>query len=309
MKVNTTNLIFHLRLLGVVCLSWSVNALAMISGITTDQPFSLKSPTPTSIPVSTLGSAEAILAPSSSSLSSSSSSSSPPLADNDDGTLAALFGSHENRDVFFGYYFGTRSPVHIHRSQVELDCSILLQHQSTNLIQHLFESCPYVTLRQNGMPRPVDKTTMTWQFFQEQIFQHGCSAVIPVVQEPSFQTLRASLEACLLKSVVMTIYHSGPNASALLPHTDSYDVLVLQLEGCKDWEIVQGHAETRKETTLTLHPGDVLYIPYNVIHSARTTAGYDSTTHLTIGLLNKWKPDDTLNYSKSINQKNKLNNQ
>ena len=65
---------------------------------------------------------------------------------------------------------------------------------------------------------------------------------------------------------------------------------------------MQGYAETRQATTLTLLPGDVLYIPYNVIHSARTSAGYESTTHLTIGLLNKWKPDDTLNYSKSINR-------
>jgi Cupin superfamily protein len=329
MKVNTNtstytsnNVNFRL-LLRFVCLSsWSVvNALAMMPAGTPnhiiDMPFSLKKPPPST--TAFLGSEE-------------DQRSSSPEQTNDDGTLAALFGSQDNRNVFFRHYLGTRSPVHIRRSQVELnDCSFLLQQfsacspsttedksstltcnnpRSTTgnfLIEHLFESCPYVTLRQNGMPRAVDKATMTWTSFQEQIQHHGCSAVIPVVQEPGFQALRSSLEACFQKSVVMTIYHSGPNASALLPHIDSYDVLVLQLEGCKDWEIVQGHAETRRSTPLMLQPGDVLYIPYNIIHSARTTVGYESTTHLTIGLLNKWKPDDTLNYSKSINQQQKSN--
>jgi hypothetical protein len=312
-STTTTNLGFRLLLLGFVCLPCSVNALSMPGTASyVAAPFSLKFPSKTTID------SKSIVA-----------SSSPSLEENDDGTLAALFGSHENRDLFFRHYFGTRSPVHIHRSQVKLDCSFLLpppkepspttmsaatsnnknNHPRLNLIEHLFESCPYVTLREDGIPRPVDKSTMTWQAFQE-LIQQGCSAVIPVVQEKGFQALRASLEACFRKSVVMTIYHSGPNASALLPHTDSYDVFVLQLEGCKDWEIVQGYAETRRETSLTLQPGDVLYIPYNVIHSARASAGYESTTHLTIGLLNKWKPDDTLNYSKSINQKkNSYNSQ
>ena len=36
--------------------------------------------------------------------------------------------------------------------------------------------------------------------------------------------------------------------------------------------------------SVTLLPGDLLYMPKGVIHSAMTATGFSSTTHLTIGL-------------------------
>ena len=231
--------------------------------------------------------------------------------DDHDQTVVRLFGSAQNRDIFRRYYWGTKNPIHVRRSE---DGSQLMDPPPLPSRLHDFfdTNRHHMTLRSNtpdgvgvGQPMPIS-TDMTWEDFQTLI--HGkevsCSAVIPVTHDPRLETFRTALEQWFEKSVVMTIYHSGPNASALPPHTDSYDVLVLQLEGCKDWEIVQGFAATRTVTQLTLQPGDLLFIPYNVIHSARTTEGFDYSTHLTIGLLNKWKPSNTIEYSQYINNNN-----
>jgi len=114
----------------------------------------------------------------------------------------------------------------------------------------------------------------------------------------------------------MNIYHSGPSAKALQRHYDAYDVIVIQLQGEKVWEvqIQQGqqhegsynkqHEEQEQEErnedgeeknnkgssshdddddgggskwkNLTLRKGDVLYIPKGVWHSATTSV--DSPT-------------------------------
>ena len=49
-------------------------------------------------------------------------------------------------------------------------------------------------------------------------------------------------------------YLSPPNAAGLNPHRDLHDVIVVQLEGDKCWD-VEGLGEVR------LGEGDVLYLP------------------------------------------------
>lgn len=103
------------------------------------------------------------------------------------------------------------------------------------------------------------------------------------------------------------LYVSRPNSAALGNHTDITDIFVLQLDGAKEWLLCQ---EPQRETTLsrnvrdkldkcatykeieigdlicethTLFPGDALYLPKRVVHSARATR--DSlSVHLTVGL-------------------------
>jgi mannose-6-phosphate isomerase-like protein (cupin superfamily) len=69
------------------------------------------------------------------------------------------------------------------------------------------------------------------------------------------------------------LYLSAPGVSALSTHADMGDVLVLQLAGEKQWSFEDGEL-------LTLAPGDMLWVPAGVRHSA--TSADDVSAHLTI---------------------------
>lgn len=117
------------------------------------------------------------------------------------------------------------------------------------------------------------------------------------------------------------LYMSSPGTAALANHTDVTDIVVLQLDGAKEWLLCsekqpQQQAESRdqlpapvlrthetdfsrkldtcstyKATEIadhldcerkTLYPGDALFLPRRVVHSARSLATTFSA-HLTIG--------------------------
>lgn len=129
--------------------------------------------------------------------------------------------------------------------------------------------------------------------------------------------LHATLMATLGSAVSFNLYLSAPDATALKPHTDPYDVLVVQLAGAKQWQICP--AATSRETVgmtesdaaevlelqkhkplgcnqvddalsdadLQCRPqrmdvADVLYLPKGVVHTA--TAEDGMSAHLTISL-------------------------
>ena len=100
---------------------------------------------------------------------------------------------------------------------------------------------------------------------------------------------QASFELC---SVLQEFFGDAVGCSAYLtprasqgfpPHYDDVEVFVLQLEGCKSWRLYErpdaSTAPAADATTefssedlglptacLTLHPGDVLYLPRGVVH-------------------------------------------
>jgi len=97
------------------------------------------------------------------------------------------------------------------------------------------------------------------------------------------------------------VYVSAAGAAALANHTDPYDVVVLQIAGSKEWKVCaplapspkSGMCATYDDTemaaavghcdTITLFPGDLLFVPRGSVHSARAppTGG---STHLTLGI-------------------------
>ena len=113
----------------------------------------------------------------------------------------------------------------------------------------------------------------------------------------------------------MHVYVTGSGGKALPPHTDTTDVLVAQLRGSKEWQVCapskdkarfastafraelleaergshgcsQFEQELRDEPELSCEtyvpaPGDSLYLPKGVAHSAVAT---DDSAHLTVGL-------------------------
>ena len=150
-----------------------------------------------------------------------------------------------------------------------------------------YKACEFINLRQRGSMHLLDKATMSFQDLEEYI-QTGGSAVVSVVEKETgkMYEMKQRLEQCFRQELSFNIYHSGPNGVALTPHYDAYDVFVLQLEGEKTWKIVISEEDS---VSLTLVPGDLLYIPQGVVHSAKTSDGFDVSTHVTIGLDPKLK--------------------
>jgi hypothetical protein len=124
--------------------------------------------------------------------------------------------------------------------------------------------------------------------------------------------LAADLERQLSAEVSVNLYLTPPGSQGFRVHQDLHDVLVLQIEGEKRWQIYEPQQELPVErpvrvnrklyenrypleweaTTapldsgpmreVTLRAGDVLYLPRGYPHAA--TTGTEGSLHLTVGL-------------------------
>lgn len=102
------------------------------------------------------------------------------------------------------------------------------------------------------------------------------------------------------------LYMSAPGMAALDNHTDTTDIVVLQLDGAKEWLLCTAKNTDEPSSTpiwnklnscstyrdhemeslecerTTLYPGDVLFLPRRVVHSAQALSDTYSA-HLTFG--------------------------
>jgi bifunctional lysine-specific demethylase and histidyl-hydroxylase NO66 len=93
-----------------------------------------------------------------------------------------------------------------------------------------------------------------------------------------------ALELRLSVHAQTNIYLTPAGAQGFAPHADTHDVFVLQIAGRKRWRLRTG-AEAE---TLTLAPGDCLYIPRGIVHDAASDEDGPSL-HITLGLIaNSW---------------------
>lgn len=132
---------------------------------------------------------------------------------------------------------------------------------------------------------------------------NACSYRVRRVQvlDATIERFAHALAATLREEVNVNLYVS-PDAEApgLAPHTDPYDLFVVQLRGTKRWELL-GDPEhrladvaihRRDELTigtrgeLDLRPGEVLYVPRGLLHRAHNAASSPSV-HLTVAILAK----------------------
>jgi ribosomal protein L16 Arg81 hydroxylase len=92
------------------------------------------------------------------------------------------------------------------------------------------------------------------------------------------------------------IYHTPPCFQGFLPHFDTHDIFVLQLEGIKEWKL-EGFTRmyptkfdscndfplaNPKSNSVTTKRGDILYIPRGLWHSAKACS--EASLHLSIGI-------------------------
>jgi hypothetical protein len=97
----------------------------------------------------------------------------------------------------------------------------------------------------------------------------------------------ASMARLLGARISANLYLSPDHAFGFAEHTDDHDVFVIQLDGQKTWTVARG--DEAKQQILTINPGDILYIPRDTYHQARTI-DYHSV-HVTVGIHPVTLPD------------------
>jgi hypothetical protein len=93
---------------------------------------------------------------------------------------------------------------------------------------------------------------------------------------PPLQRFCARLERATSHAVQANAYLSPPGAAALRQHCDTHEVLALQVEGSKTWQI-DGLGP------VTMDEGDVAYLPAGTGHAAAAQDRH--SLHVTIGVL------------------------
>lgn len=114
---------------------------------------------------------------------------------------------------------------------------------------------------------------------------------------PPLTELSQHLETVFHTQVGANIYFTPPGGKCFPPHYDGHDVIVLQVEGDKIWNIWEGDTFSPPTTgnpiddpsslpnpilELTLNEGDVLYVPRGFPHQAWTVEG--RSLHITLQL-------------------------
>ena len=93
---------------------------------------------------------------------------------------------------------------------------------------------------------------------------------------PPLQRFCGRLERATSHAVQANAYLSPPGAAALRHHRDTHEVLALQVEGSKTWQI-DGLGP------VTMEAGDVAYLPAGTGHAAAAQERH--SLHVTIGVL------------------------
>jgi len=133
-------------------------------------------------------------------------------------------------------------------------------------------------------------------------FDKGATLVVSRFHElhPALMRFCRGLEQVFLHGVQANIYLTPPGAQGFRVHYDTHDVLVLQVLGEKRWRLWDGQPVPRPTwrtpwpgniepegapATLTMRPGDTLYVPRGVMHDAAAQEGDEPSLHVTVGLL------------------------
>ena len=132
--------------------------------------------------------------------------------------------------------------------------------------------------------KPVDDLADPGCVFE--LFHGGATIVLQSLHRfwPPLVRLSRDLELALTHPVQVNAYITPPASRGLGVHHDEHDVFVLQVYGCKRWDVhdPDGRPEDRL-VVAELAPGDSLYIPQRFPHAAWTAA--TASVHLTVGVV------------------------
>ena len=208
-----------------------------------------------------------------------------------------------DRDEFFAHSFEKKHLV-IRRGQADYYSDLLSTGDIDWALTTLGLSVPEVNITRadatitatdfaygTGLVDPVAAT---------RLFADGATIILSNLQErlPKLADFCRALEKVFSARVQTNIYLTPAHSQGFKAHYDGHDVLVLQVEGTKEWRIYdtpvalpladQGFdphdvpigAETDR---FLLEPGDMVYVPRGLTHDAVST---DQTSlHITTGLM------------------------
>jgi bifunctional lysine-specific demethylase and histidyl-hydroxylase NO66 len=130
-----------------------------------------------------------------------------------------------------------------------------------------------------------------------EIVIQGCTLTISAMQAVSTGIYRlcSGLETELSHQIKASVYFTPPASQCFGAHSDEHDVIVLQLEGEKEWRIfdrdtgpqrgprnVTLPGEQEPRSTFRLEAGDSLYLPRRYVHSVAATE--QSSLHISVGV-------------------------
>lgn len=137
------------------------------------------------------------------------------------------------------------------------------------------------------------------QYIQQQYNEHNTSIQHIQPQQynnPQLYQLISNLESYFGTLVGCNSYITPPQSQGLAPHHDDIDAFIIQCSGSKTWTLYEPNQSQQlachssgdldssqigsELMTVTLTPGDVLYMPRGTIHKATTST--DASVHLTL---------------------------
>ncbi len=135
-----------------------------------------------------------------------------------------------------------------------------------------------------------------------QLFADGATIIMANLQErlPSLARFCRALENVFSARIQTNIYLTPAHSQGFRAHYDSHDVLVLQVEGTKEWRIYDHPVELPLNSqrfdphtmpigeltdNFVLEPGDMCYVPRGLTHDAVSTD--QSSLHITTGLMTR----------------------
>jgi bifunctional lysine-specific demethylase and histidyl-hydroxylase NO66 len=203
--------------------------------------------------------------------------------DPDRTALADLVG---DVDLFASDHWGRR-PLH-RRARCDLSGLLSVDEIERMLLSSIRR--PSFRLVQDGTTLPSERSTGTVHFGGRRVedvadftkittaLDAGATLVLQGLQRTSLDMARycGQLERATSHPVQANAYLTPAGASGLGPHRDDHDVLVVQVDGHKTWDI-------EELGVVTLEAGDVLYLPAATTHSA--AAQDQPSLHLTFGIL------------------------
>jgi ribosomal protein L16 Arg81 hydroxylase len=206
-------------------------------------------------------------------------------------------------DAFLGEFWGA-TPHHIRRGRAGHFDSLLPGPASVErLFEHVRPEAPTVRLVKGG----EDRDPSTYRLANDTLdidrirdsFAEGYTVVFNGIERyvRALASLSHSIEVELNFPTRINAYLTPPESAGFAPHYDPHDVLVLQMQGSKTWQVsgddaVPAHDMQRgmgvgtpglaSPADVSLGPGDVLYLPRGQVHSAQTQS--EPSLHLTVGL-------------------------
>ena len=216
-------------------------------------------------------------------------------------TLAAFLESHWDGEPLVIQNRGAA----VYDGLLSLDQLDVLVHQSGPMT-------PTFRLVKDGSQIPQDAYTVgniPWGTGQisgfiereqvRRLMADGCTFVMESCQRvhPTIGQLSRLFEQEFHCPSPVNLYVTPPAARGFQPHFDVQNVFVLQLHGKKTWQIFEPHIERPVASQaidgavrpgqllneLTLHPGDLLYIPRGYVHVAQTQD--ELSAHLSVSLM------------------------